>query len=485
MIHKDHGHGVRKVLALAGTAALVLVGSVAFSSAAQAVDPPPPSIANIVAPGDGGSIIVHKHAGAPGEAGNGTPITDPTKIAALGVTVDGVTFRLDRISYDNVPIDLSTVEGWDLIWDTMTPADITGNYSAVLEDTQVTAGGGLATFSGLEMGLYLATESGGPAGITLGAPFLVTVPFPDPAANSWIYDVNVYPKNQLSDNPSKTVSDPIWVKEGDEVTWTLNVPVPRPPASTTGYTVFDVTDSLDPRLDYVADSVVVTLNGATVPDTDYTVTDPMPGAPPAGNNDTLTVSFDVEKIITGQTYVITFDTEVNGSGVIPNTAVRNVNGTVSDIGTENVNFGKVKVIKKRTNSNLTLQGAEFELWKGDKSTKLYGPTATDSNGEITFAAIGLGKGEDKTEQVCLKETVPPPGYSISGDGWTCLMLDAAVTDATVTQPVDNPPRTTPNLPLTGASGTAVFMVGGLALLAAAAGAALIVARRRNEATNRR
>lgn len=482
MIHQDRGRGARRVLALLGTAALALGGVVAAGTAAQA-DDPLPSIANIVPPQGGGSVIVHKHAGKQGPAGNGTVITDPAKVAALGVGIDGVKFKIERVSYNNVPIDLSTAEGWSRISAGMTPADITGNYSKTQVGVeQTTSGGGLTTFSGLAMGLYVVTETFAPEGVTpLESPFLVTVPYPDPAGNTWLYDVNVYPKNRIDDTPTKTVTDPTWLKQGEIVTWTLNVPVPAPPGDATAYTKFQVTDALDSRLGYVADSATVTLNGNPVAAGDYTLT-----APSSGNGNTLTVAFDPTKVRTGQVYVITFQTAVNGAGEILNDAVRNVNDTDIDHMKEQVNFGKLKVIKKRQGSNLTLQGAQFELWKNDKSEKIYGPTATNSSGEIVFDSIGLGKGADKTEKVCIKETVPPPGYSIIGDGWTCdIELDAAATNATVERSVDNPPRETPALPLTGAAGTAMFMAGGIALILVASGAAIIAIRRRGEAANRR
>lgn len=77
---------LRRALAAVGAAALALLGTVAIGSAAQATDPP--DISNIV--GTSGSLTIHKHAGAPGAAGDGTLITSPTRVEALGEGLDGV-----------------------------------------------------------------------------------------------------------------------------------------------------------------------------------------------------------------------------------------------------------------------------------------------------------------------------------------------------------------------------------------------------------
>lgn len=479
MIDQERGRSARRMLALLGTAALALGGAVAGTSSAQAAEPAP-SIANIVAPEGGGSVIVHKHAGKQGPAGNGTVITDPAKVAALGVGIDGVKFKIERVSYNGTPIDLSTPAGWALINEDMTPADITGNYTKVQVGTeQTTSGGGLTTFSGLAMGLYVVTETFAPEGVTpLESPFLVTVPYPDPVGNTWLYNVNVYPKNRVDDTPTKTVTEPTDGAQGAAITWTLNVPVPVPPGDATSYTKFEVTDPLDARLSYVAGSATVKLNGVDVPTADYTLTEPTPG-----NSNTLTVTFVPGKVRAGQTYVITFNTTVDGEGIIPNDAIRNVNDVDYDHMKEQVNYGDLKVIKQRSGTNLTLQGAKFELYKSDKTTLLYSEATTNSSGEIVFNDIALGKGTDMSQEVCLKETVPPAGYVLPADPWTCVTITASEQGSTLTKTIDNTPRTTPSLPLTGSAGTALFMAGGVALLLTAAGAGLMASRRRRETHN--
>lgn len=467
-----------RMLSVFSAAALALTGAVVFGATSASAA----SVADITPPEEGGSVIVHKHAGKPGPAGDGTEITDPAKVAALGIGLDGVKFKIERVSYDGVPIDLSTSAGWDLVPESIAEMNADPDYTKVqIGDEQTTAGGGIATFSELDLGLYVVTETVPPAGATPSPAFLVTVPLPHPTENTWIYNVHVYPKNLLPDDKKKEVTDPALQLQGEPVTWTLTVPVVAPTEGTT-YTKFLVTDALDDRLEYVPGSLSVMKDGSPLaPAGNYTVSEPDPE-----DDNTLVVTFDPTKLLTGQVLVLSFDTNVNGLGEIVNSAYRNVNDNVTKVGTEQVNYGNVKVVKYREGSRLTLQGAMFELWDGEQETKLYGPVGTDANGEITFSGVGLGKGSDKSEELCLKETAPPPGYSYI-DEWTCFTLTVNESGETkvVTYRADiyNEPRETPPLPLTGDAGTTLFMAGGLGLLVLAVGAGLLASRRRDRSTD--
>lgn len=70
---------------------------------------------------------------------------------------------------------------------------------------QKTQAGGVATFTGLELGLYVAIETETPASVTQAIdPFLISVPMTrikegtttDPT--EWLYEINVYPKNSTA-----------------------------------------------------------------------------------------------------------------------------------------------------------------------------------------------------------------------------------------------------------------------------------------------
>ena len=75
----------------------------------------------------------------------------------------------------------------------------------VTNRTQETRADGVATFTGLELGLYVAIETETPASVTQAIdPFLISVPMTrikegtttDPT--EWLYEINVYPKNSTA-----------------------------------------------------------------------------------------------------------------------------------------------------------------------------------------------------------------------------------------------------------------------------------------------
>lgn len=447
----------KRVLSVISASALALVGVVAIGSTA----------ASALGPDDTGSITVHKHAGAPGAAGTGVEITGPAA-NLLGVGVGNVFFKLERVTYDGDPIDLGTTDGWDLIYDGMTATNLSDDYGFdPVVASAPTNSSGILDFPNLPLGLYLVTElpGGNPDVETMSDPFLVTVPHRAADDTEWITDVHVYPKNQLRDAPTKTVSEPT----GNDVTWTITTTVPRPPSGNV-YTAFSITDTMDPKLDIV--SATVTRDGVALPDSVVDIT-----------GQVVTVTPVIGEVMTGQVYVVTIVTTVTDAGAIVNTAVRNVNGTNSDIGPAQTNWGKVQVLKLDATTEETLAGAKFELWTAETEpedrTLVLSEETTDANGIITFAHVWLGNDAVTTKDFCLRETAPPVGYSIANE-WTCVELASAGTGL-VQQAVDNPKRDTPNLPLTGAAGTTAFMAGGIALLLTAAGVALLSSRRRGRA----
>lgn len=457
---------VRRASAALSAVAIALLGAVAIAPAASADEPAAP-LADIS--GTSGNLIIHKHAGTPTEVGDGTEITDT---APLGVGLEGVQFSVARVAYEGAPIDLSTAAGWDLAADA-TPA-LGGEYTSepVTGSPYSTDASGVTTAADLPLGLYLVTEtSPGANNIeTMADPFLVTLPYPDAATSGWLYDVHVYPKNLLRDTPGKTVSEPSGVKAGDTVTWTLTVPVPRPPEGSE-YTSFSITDELDSRLELV--SVTVKRGAATlVEGTDYALTDPTPD-----NLNTVVITPTLAELRTGQVYTIEIVTKVTGAGEIVNTAIRNVNGTESTVGTAQTNWGLLKLLKKSAGNQAALSGAEFELYKADKTTKVVDATAT-TGGEILFPALWVGNGTDLTEEYCLKETKAPAGYVLPADPWICVTVTANEEATAVEQTVLNTQHEGPRLPLTGAAGTALFVGGGIALILVAAGAALIASRKK-------
>lgn len=204
------------------------------------------------------SIIIHKY--------NGQETDDRSDGTAKTLTgkdpVEGVKFTLWQVKKkgDTAAIDLSAPEGWKKIKDLdnlvektapgkKTASDfINGNdseFEKVSKDgtTQKTDAKGETKFENLAMGLYYIEETdvsgakvkGTSVSITKRvSPFFVTTPLPNPKdkANPWIYDVNVYPKNDTSkERPTKTVSElnrKDLAKDKTTITWKIAIPLTAP-----------------------------------------------------------------------------------------------------------------------------------------------------------------------------------------------------------------------------------------------------------------
>lgn len=103
-------------------------------------------------------------------------------------------------------------------------------------------------------------------------PFFVTTPLPNPkskdAAGAWIYDVNVYPKNDISKNrPNKEVEE-LNRKDfevgdnGTTITWKISVPLSAPQNGNKTYTQIGFVDKLTNGLAYkeIKSARIVTLD---------------------------------------------------------------------------------------------------------------------------------------------------------------------------------------------------------------------------------
>ena len=394
------------------------------------------------------------------------------------------------------PIDLTTTAGWDLAktasdgFNSATGALPAGFGVVPATVPEVTTAGGGQANATLPYGLYRVTELPNAAVETIAQPFLVTLPYP--SDGTWLYDVHVYPKNLLKDVPTKTVANPVDVSgnpaviEGSLVTWTITAPVPRVDGNIVES--YSIRDALDPRLKY--ESVVVKVDGVSLGAAGAdTYSANLVGADAGtGQGGTLTVTLlgdALAELQTGQVVTIELKTSVHGLGEIENEAIRNVNDDEVTFGTDRTNWGTIKILKTNSGS-LKLQGAKFEVYQSDKTTKVYSEQSTDLNGEILFDGLWVGNNLDTTETYCVKETQAPPGYitPLGDAAWTCVTVSSADT-AIKEVSLKNTQQTGPNLPLTGSTGTAIFMAAGVALILVAGGAGLMVARRRRGGEIRR
>lgn len=129
-------------------------------------------------------------------------------------------------------------------------------------------------------------------------PFFVTTPLPNPnakdAAGAWIYDVNVYPKNDISKNrPMKEVEE-LNRKDfevgdnGTTITWKISVPLSAPQNGNKTYTNIGFVDKLTNGLAYkeIKSARIVTLdeNGAKAKKNNTEITDVVLDAVDTANN---------------------------------------------------------------------------------------------------------------------------------------------------------------------------------------------------------
>ncbi|WP_348771221.1 SpaH/EbpB family LPXTG-anchored major pilin [Canibacter zhuwentaonis] len=314
-----------------------------------------------------GSIIVHKHKQQTPQGNPGTgQIENP---APAGVAIAGVVFKIQKLN-----LDLTQNTDW------MTLKNLTVDQAKTRvvmgsETTQTTDDNGEATFDGLAVGAYLVTETQAPANVVKkAAPFIVTIPHPN--GNTWNYNVQVYPKNTVSNKPTKTLDDTGATKLGDSVTWTITQVLPEL-QNGERFTEVSFTDQLAENLGYVETTAQV--NGREV---NVTVTSTGDG----GRN--LAGQLDDTTTLTGgETVTFKITTTVNDPGKIVNTAnvrIKTSNGgdttqqTPDPVpgggpgggpgGAPTLIYGYFDIQKYVTNTMIAISGATFELYKDETCT---------------------------------------------------------------------------------------------------------------------
>ena len=214
----------------------------------------------------------------------------------LPKSVTGVT-PLAGVTYEIYPVtgvDLLTNAGWKTAADYYDNITLAEASLGDMAGTCTTTATGTCDLTDLPLGLYYVKEVSAPAGYTMAAPFLVTLPMTNPAGpdgnltttgdnnTTWMYDVYVYPKNQ-QDTITKTVedkgtvtTDPTTTNASDHVIdYTLETTVTDGTAPLGMYVIYD---DLDPSLTFTGVSLKInttTLVRCTAVNTpagcDYTV----------------------------------------------------------------------------------------------------------------------------------------------------------------------------------------------------------------------
>lgn len=195
-----------------------IAGSIAWAGGESASNTPTQgeNTANIKS-GQVTSITIYKYEGPEGSVRNNGK---EQKIPDAQKPISGVKFKITPIVDTNGnKIDLSETTGWTAIKDlnvenktaakALQGAGLKASEAKADVVEQETGTDGSTTFNlGATYGLYLVEEDlansapkkdGKPIKVTKQVnPFLVTVPLPDTQTHTWIYNLKIYPKNDVS-----------------------------------------------------------------------------------------------------------------------------------------------------------------------------------------------------------------------------------------------------------------------------------------------
>ncbi|MFS0263834.1 SpaH/EbpB family LPXTG-anchored major pilin [Corynebacterium striatum] len=224
-----------------------------------------------------GSLTINKHLHQDGTSAVGDPATGEYK-GSPAEGVEGVEFTIYKIK----DIDLSTQAGWEAVNNYTIPANPANDTN--LEEAAVvkTGADGKVKTDPLPLGAYLVVETDAPADIVDRAnPFVVTLPYPDTAANddrlgkrseNWLYDVNVFPKNgKVTLDKTIEMQSQYGLNIGSEVRFPVTATIGKIDEDSV-YKYFQVVDPMDTRFKKESLGVSsVKLNGVELDSSDYTI----------------------------------------------------------------------------------------------------------------------------------------------------------------------------------------------------------------------
>lgn len=216
------------------------------------------------------SITIYKYEGSEGKTRNdGKKHTIPDTQKPIG----GVKFKITRVvKKDGSALDLSSAQGWKAIegliqdnktaTEELTAKDLKVSTEIKDQYEETTGKDGKAEFTklGQNLSLYYVEEDlanstpkqdNKPVKITKQVnPFLVTVPLPDAQTHTWIYDLKIYPKNDVSTSkvtkkaqadPSQPYIDGVNTTMG----WDVSIPLTAIKDGGSTYTNVSFTDPIN------------------------------------------------------------------------------------------------------------------------------------------------------------------------------------------------------------------------------------------------
>lgn len=530
----------KRGLAIAA-AALVALGAASVAPA-NAVGP------GNIDPAQKGTIIIHKHENPAADTrnfGKETAVTTPP--------VAGVQFKYAKVN----DVDVTTAAGWDKVKQlkvTTTELGATADAPKVYTEangqkTEVgtaalanlgekTNAQGVAQVAKLDLGVYLIVEGEAPAIVTeKAAPFLVTVPLPNPEDNAFLYTIHAYPKNTVQkEQPKKEVTGKPSLA-GDDITWTISHTISERAKENGNYKKlknFKIVDALPQSVKNArVTGLKITPKGEAAVDATNAATVAPAGATEKGQTVTLdwtrqgeAAHADLDKLLPGAKVelVITAtvltqeelkaanidlkDGQQNQADVTiddktfktedPNNPPRDPDPTnpVPPVPPKtNTNFTKLKINKvgkaNAADAGKALAGAKFKIGLANQAGNGFADETkareftTNDQGVIEIDVVDDPANGTAATKYWVLETEAPAGYDKKTEGQAVDVNFNADPEQNKTEvAIDNlqtPKDLIPGLPLTGSQGMTIMMIAGGALLAAGAWFALAAARRRRNA----
>lgn len=461
-----------------------------------------------------GSITVHKYQtddeNYVGSKGTGLASDidkiDTTKVSPLA----NVTFTLFQIGgTESIGTSAPTYNSDLLEQNTSTNKWLYDN----IEETKsvITDPEGLAAFTDLNLGRYLVVETKAPSSVvTKSEPFFVDVPMTDATNNnSWLYDIHAFPKNVVKydtpdidkaiteiDNKHETAS------AGETLSWIISSATPT---TLNDYNKYILSDTLDDKLAFVADSVVVTWGTAYDTATEVNASNYTLTAPTTTKGGSLSVAFkaDYLKNLTESTDTTTyyffvtyntkvmeaaFDTDGNAEGITNGVTIDYdyTNKPAEDTGKKTmddddkpeVHSGGLRFTKTNENGE-ALAGAEFKIATSkenalngifikDESGNDIVSTSKETTGYVEFTGLKYGSTGDKVTEgsttYWVVEIKAPQGYQLLTEpkSFEVNYNSFSTTHALSAKLVNN---SNLDLPLTGSTSAVIISLAGIALIA--------------------
>ncbi len=439
---------------------------------------------------------------------------------------------LSNIAFDIFPV--ATMD--EYLSGAVTLPDATEyQYPAIADYTLTTDENGKASMNflhqGLPDGVYLVVEHPHPSIVAPIEPFYLYVPSTDPATGEDLYEITIKPKNEVKGGVhiEKDVisvgNDSSTLNAYEKHTWIIGSTIPEDIATGQSYVI---TDTLDNRLDYLGNLVVVlekSGDGAVLAlgaDTDYILTvndvDSTAGTKPSDYFKLELTANGMSKIANTigdnsfNSYMLRvyFEAQINANAEmgteIPNSAELSYINSVSFEFTAKsdepvVYTGGINLLKVDSeNENLTLSGAVFELYRTATQEEVGAndPRLTEIAGvvgkviKVSFYDNAAMQGEKASSVITgidgkasfyglaygkyfLVETKAPAGYNLLGAPIE-LIVDATSHSDENLVTVKNDSGVA--LPTTGGIGTTVFTLSGILFICL--GCVLLYLKRKNE-----